>query len=282
MSDSDEATLPQRHACLRLLTGLPGGTRQIRYTNMKDLRAAVEECYEDDIQDPFLVVVDVPPTILEDFDSEYLDKGPRITANLPERLLILKTLLNPGHESVASDLIFYIRVGVDIPANPRAAAPPLTDTDEQQEHSAAGPSSTRNQWASQTGWPILVAAESLARREDSSRSQTVASDHSIKNGQTDGSETRVIVTARIDQKAPCIVFRKWTREADGRTAPIVVEEEVMATRKEDTTEVTGDMTFTFEEVIGRQRNEVNEGDIVITRADFREICQNAWAAQGFG
>ncbi|EFE36453.1 uncharacterized protein ARB_03974 [Trichophyton benhamiae CBS 112371] len=255
MSDSDEATLPQRHACLRLLTGLPGGTRQIRYTNMKDLRAAVEECYEDDIQDPFLVVVDVPPTILEDFDSEYLDKGPRITANLPERLLILKTLLNPGHESVASDLIFYIRVGVDIPANPRAAAPPLTDTDEQQEHSAAGPSSTRNQWASQTGWPILVAAESLARREDSSRSQTVASDHSIKNGR---------------------------READGRTAPIVVEEEVMATRKEDTTEVTGDMTFTFEEVIGRQRNEVNEGDIVITRADFREICQNAWAAQGFG
>ncbi|EFE43432.1 hypothetical protein TRV_01817 [Trichophyton verrucosum HKI 0517] len=275
MSYSDEVTLPQRDACSRLLTGLPGGTRQIRYTNMKDLRAAVEECYEDDTQDPFLVVVDVPPTILEDFDSEYLDKGPRITANLPERLLILKTLSNPGHESVASDLIFYIRVGILEMGLPDR----LADTRSSRVTSKNGrfvkePDGSLRQLHQE--WPSVV-----VETGPSEAGEKLSMD---ARGwlETDGSETRVIVTARIDQKARCIVFRKWTREADGRIAPIVVEEEVMATRKEDTTEVTGDMTFTFEEVVGRQRNEVNEGDIVITRADFREICQNAWAAQGFG
>ncbi|OAL69818.1 hypothetical protein A7D00_5857 [Trichophyton violaceum] len=217
MSYSDGATIPQGEASLSLLTGLPGGTRQIRYTNMKDLRAAVEECYKDD-QNPFLVVVDVPPGILDDFDSEYLDKGPRITANLPERLLIIKTMAKPGHESVASDLIFYIRVGV-----------------------------------LEMGLPDRLA------------------------------DTR---SSRVTSKTG-----RFVKEPDGRLnleeklghtdelLPIV--EEVIATRKEDTTEVTGDMTLTFEEVVGRQRNEINERDVIITKADFREICQDAWAMQDF-
>ncbi|EGE06571.1 hypothetical protein TEQG_05569 [Trichophyton equinum CBS 127.97] len=279
MSYSDGATTTQGEASLSLLTGLPGGTRQIRYTNMKDLRAAVEECYKDD-QNPFLVVVDVSPSILEDFDSEYLHKGPRITANLPERLLILKTMAKPGHESVASDLIFYIRVGVLEMGLPDR----LADTLSSRVTSKTGrfvkePDGSLRPLHHE--WPTVVVETGL------SETRKKLSMDARGWLETDESETQVVVTAEIDRKAPYIVIHKWAREAEPRrkarsyrrVASIV--EEVIATRKEDTTEVTGDMTFTFGEVVGRQRNEISERDVIITEADFREICQNAWAMQGF-
>ncbi|EZG06201.1 hypothetical protein H106_03986 [Trichophyton rubrum CBS 735.88] len=270
MSYSDGATIPQGEASLSLLTGLPGGTRQIRYTNMKDLRAAVEECYKDD-QSPFLVVVDVPPSILDDFDSEYLDKGPRITANLPERLLIIKTMAKPGHESVASDLIFYIRVGVLEMGLPDR----LADTRSSRVTSKTGrfvkePDGSLRPLHHE--WPTVVVETGLL---ETGRKLSMDARGWLE---TDGSETRVVVTANIDRKAPCIIFHKWARKADRGIASIV--EEIIATRK-DTTEVTGDMTLTFEEVVGRQRNEINERDVIITKADFREICQDAWAMQDF-
>lgn len=56
-----------------LLVGLPDGTPRVKYTNIDDIRFLIERratlCYSDDSQSPFIIVSDIPPIILQEFDA---------------------------------------------------------------------------------------------------------------------------------------------------------------------------------------------------------------------
>ncbi|KAK2811708.1 hypothetical protein FQN49_008437, partial [Arthroderma sp. PD_2] len=207
MSYSGGTLTPHCGASSNLLIGLPEGTPQIKYTNMKKLRRAVEECCKDDHESRFLIVVDVPSTILQEFDAEYLDKGPRISANIQERILILRTMTKKAHEMVARDLEFYIRVQIlDMCLREK-----IRDTGNARVTNQAG-TFVKEPDTSFTPdgheWPTLTIETGLSEKKGK---LTIDARGWLES---DGSETQVVITANIDRTIPRVTFDKWERKSE--------------------------------------------------------------------
>ncbi|EGD89637.2 hypothetical protein H112_03269 [Trichophyton rubrum D6] len=79
---------------------------------MEDIRFLVNirarVCCSDDSQSPYIIVINIPPTILQELDTIYPDKGPKITANLQDKILIIEAIITKAHEIAARRLKVYI------------------------------------------------------------------------------------------------------------------------------------------------------------------------------
>ncbi|KAM5438513.1 hypothetical protein MferCBS31731_005090 [Microsporum ferrugineum] len=279
---------PQGAASSKLLIGLPEGTPRIKYTTMKSLKSVVDNqarrSCEDDSQSPFLVVESVPSTFLKTFDNSYLDHGPHLTADPRERLVILEAMVYPTHGTLASNILTPIQnklesMGI---ANEVTSANPFRVTTEKYVKECDGGFLRIHQHPDNIQWPTLAVEIGLSESENK-----LAID---AQGwlEAEGSQTHVVITAKLDRRTPKITFRRWERyfppfrPATRNYQPIgSVIEEVIATHEGGVTKVTGDMTIPFEKLCGRPRRGPMEVDIVIEPATFMKISERSWGIQGF-
>ncbi|EFR04660.1 hypothetical protein MGYG_07666 [Nannizzia gypsea CBS 118893] len=213
-----------------LLIGLPEGTPQIKYTNMGKLGSC------------FLIVVGVPSTILQDYDTEYPNRGPLLSANIREGILILKTKAKAPHEILAHRLAFYLMIGIsnmsledEIDGTGTARFTNRTGTFVKQPDASFTPDGRE--------WPILVVETGL-----SEKGSKLAID-ARRWLESEGSEPKVAITAYIDQTGPQITFDKWEHESEPQrvthssTLRGDIVEKVIVIRHNGITEVAGDMTI---------------------------------------
>ncbi|KAF3482016.1 uncharacterized protein GIQ15_04775 [Arthroderma uncinatum] len=191
-----------------LLIGLPEGTPRIKYTTMRKLKNLVDKtvkaCSSDTSHNhsPFIVAKDIPPTILEEFDKIYPDKGPRLSANIKERILLLKITSGPGHETAVAAVEYYInreleKMNLDetiiISGSTRATG--STSVKEPDGGFTRGHHS----------WPTLVieggASESATKLKMDAQ-WWLESNESI---------TEIALTIEVSRDSPTITFQKWER-----------------------------------------------------------------------
>ncbi|EFQ96660.1 hypothetical protein MGYG_08583 [Nannizzia gypsea CBS 118893] len=266
-----------------LLIGLPDRTPQVKYTNMEDISFLVDRrvrlCCLDDSQSPFIIVVNIPPTILQDFDTIYPDKGPRILANLQDKVLVIEVMVTKAHEIAARMLEMCIErqlekmnLEYEILASGAGRATSSTFVKEPdgsftlQHHD----------------WPILAIESGVYESETKLKMDARGWLESAS------SETKIVITIKIDRHSPQIDFKKWehsistpNRTTRSSHQPAEVTEAIHARYYNDVTDITGDMTIQFEKIAGRKPNNANEHDIVITKSDFESISKMVWLGQKF-
>ncbi|EGD97587.1 LOW QUALITY PROTEIN: hypothetical protein TESG_04993 [Trichophyton tonsurans CBS 112818] len=109
-SAANRATL-QCVSSSKLLIGLPEGTPQITYTNMKTLKNVIDaQARRDDSRSPFLIVTSIPPSFPKEFEP---DTNRRFTANLQEKILVIETVAKPTHALMAYELMQPIQRQID-------------------------------------------------------------------------------------------------------------------------------------------------------------------------
>ncbi|KAK2842937.1 hypothetical protein FQN49_005973 [Arthroderma sp. PD_2] len=267
----------------KLLIGLPEGTPQIEYTNMKTLESVIDaqcrRCDIDDCQSPFLIVTCIPPAFPEDFS---FDIGRRFTADLEEKLAVIETMTKLSHGMMAYQLMLFIQHQIDS----------MGLGDEVLGTSPFQVKSTTGQWvkegdggfvrANDQKWPIVAIEIGLFESESK-----LAID---AQGwlEIDGSKTKIVLTAKLNRRRPQITFQRWEHHLPSYR-PITrhfhptgsAVEEVVATHEGGVTRVNGNITIPFEKLFGRARRGPNERDVVVDRVAFTQMCERAWRAQEF-
>ncbi|KDB27877.1 hypothetical protein H109_00348 [Trichophyton interdigitale MR816] len=266
-----------------LLIGLPEGTPRIEYTNMEDIKCLVDRraqlCCLDTSKSPFIIVINIPHTFLQDFDNVYPDKGPRISANLRDRVLILETMVSKVHEIAARGLEGYLRERIrDMKLNyitTCSGAGRATSDTFTKEPDGSFTLQDRD-------WPILVIEAGVSEAEDKLNIDARGWLESPK------SETEVVITIKINRHSPEITFKKWEKSSAtpqrvtrSSHQPAISNEIIHAKYQNDVTEITGDMVIPLAKIAGRGPQNSNENDITVTKAAFEEICKEVWVAQNF-
>ncbi|EZF78428.1 hypothetical protein H105_00580 [Trichophyton soudanense CBS 452.61] len=266
-----------------LLIGLPEGTPRIEYTNMEDIRCLVDKraqlCCLDSSKSEFIIVINIPHTFLQDFDNVYPDKGPRISTNLRDRVLILETMVGKIHEIAARGLEGYLREKIrDMNLN--------YITTRSGEGRATSDTFTKEPDGSFTlldrDWPILVIEAGVSESEAKLNIDARGWLESPKP------ETEVVIIIEINRHSPEITFKKWEKSSStpergtcSYHQPAISNEIVHAKYQNDVAEITGDMVIPLAKIAGRGPQNSNENDITVTKAAFEEICKEVWAAQKF-
>ncbi|EGD99912.1 hypothetical protein TESG_07242 [Trichophyton tonsurans CBS 112818] len=258
-----------------LLIRLPEGTPQIEYTNMEDIKCLVDRraqlCCLDTSKSPFIIVINIPHTFLQDFDNVYPDKGPRISVNLRDRVLILETMVSKVHEIAARGLEGYLRERIrDMKLNyitTRSGAGRATSDTFTKEPDGSFTLQDRD-------WPILVIEAGVSEAEDKLNIDARRWLESPK------SETEVVITIKINRHSPEITFKKWEKSSATPQRvtrcshqPAISNEIIHAKYQNDVTEITGDMVIPLAKIAGRGPQNSNENDITVTKAAFEEICK---------
>ncbi|KAF3895707.1 hypothetical protein GTR04_1211 [Trichophyton interdigitale] len=281
-SAASRATL-QCVSSSKLLIGLPEGTPQITYTNMKMLKNVIDaqarRCYRDDSQSPFLIVTSIPPSFPKEFEP---DTNRRFTANLQEKILVVETTAKPSHALMAYELMQPIQRQID-------------GMGLHNELHGVHPfkvESTTGNWVKEgdggfmridnLDWPIAAIEIGLSETESK-----LAID---AQGwlEAEGSRTEAVITAKLDRQTPRITVKRWQhyippfRPRTRHYNPIgSVMETVIVTHELGVTRVSNCLTIPFEKIFGRAKRGPNERDIVLSKDDLAEICELAWRAQGF-
>ncbi|EFE44666.1 hypothetical protein TRV_00554 [Trichophyton verrucosum HKI 0517] len=263
-----------------LLIGLPEGTLQIEYTNMEDIRCLVDKraqlCCLDSSKSPFIIVINIPHTFLQDFDNVYLDKGPKISTNLQDRVLILETMVAKEHEVAARGLEGYLRERIrDMKLNyitTCSGASRATSDTFTKEPDGSFTLQDRD-------WPILAIEAGVYECESKLNIDARGWLESPK------SETEVVITIKIERLSPEITFKKWEKSSStperGMCSyqPAISTETIHVKYQNDVTEITGDMVIPLAKIAGRGPQNSNENDITVTKAAFEEICKEVWTTQ---
>ncbi|KAM5432762.1 hypothetical protein MferCBS31731_007386 [Microsporum ferrugineum] len=265
----------------KITTGLPGATPRIKYTGMELLQKIAEKramaCYRDDSQSPFLIVENIPPTILQDFDHVYGDKGPKITANLPEGVLILETMVWKPHEIAARGLESIIKEEID----KMGLRDDIDDCGSARAESNGHAKEPDGSFVLDShDWPILTVEAGLSEK----RSKLAVDARWWL--EIEGSETELVITIKINRRTPNITFHRWEKHfPEGQMARRssrklgVIMEEVTATRLDGVTYVSGDLNIPFAKIASREEANPNEHDIIVTNATLRRICEKVWKRQ---
>ncbi|EZF29465.1 hypothetical protein H109_07240 [Trichophyton interdigitale MR816] len=266
-----------------LLIGLPEDTPQIQYTDMNQLYISVERraaaCCSDDTLSPFIVVRDILPTILQDLDSKYPDKSPRVTGDIPGNILVLEAMTRPPHETAAWALTGYIdnevinmHLGEDV-INSGTSRAKSEDTSFVKDPD--GSFTLRHHH-----WPILAIEAELSETE---ARLTIDARRWLD---TKGSETETVITIKVGRAHPHITFKRWQHSEPQRVTrstrqPAKVVEQVDVSHHSPVTNVTGQMVIPFRGIAGRGQQNSKEHDIEITKAAFESIARRVWVAQEF-
>ncbi|EEQ35097.1 hypothetical protein McanCB56680_000430 [Microsporum canis] len=266
-----------------LFIGLPEGTPRVAYTNMEDIRCLVDRrvrlCCSDPSQSPFVIVVNIPRTFLQEFDSLYPDRGPRISTNLHDRVLVFEIMAGKVHEVAALALEAYL----------------IAETTNMNLHYTTICSGTSRATSDvftkepdgsftlkHRHWPILTieagVSESDAKLNMDARGWLESPE----------SETEVVITIKVNRRFPQMTFKKWEksitlqhRATRSSHQPAEATQTVHVRYSNDITEVTGNMVIPLAKLAGRGPQNTNEHDIIITEAAFEMISKKVWIAQEF-
>ncbi|EFE44406.1 hypothetical protein TRV_00822 [Trichophyton verrucosum HKI 0517] len=142
----------------------------------------------------------MPPTILQELDTIYPDKGPKITANLQGKILIIEAIITKAHEIAARRLEVYIdqeimKMGLEFEILNSGEARTTSGTFVKEPDASFT--------LSDHDWPILVIEAGVSE-----------SDTKLKMDargwlESAGSETKVTITIIINRHSPQIDFKKW-------------------------------------------------------------------------
>ncbi|KAF3492316.1 uncharacterized protein GIQ15_01833 [Arthroderma uncinatum] len=289
LSSASRAATQECVVTSKLLIGLPEGTPQITYTNMKTLKGVIDarcrKCAKDDSQSPFLVVTSIPSIFLKHLD---FDRGRRFTANLQENLAVFEVMIYPAHEVVSTGLGTEIsmdisRMGLDDEIF-ASGSPSFIDGNGiyAQVPDASFMLDDDLKWKNGRIWPILTIETGLFESESK-----LAID-AQRWLEVDGSRTKVVITAKLDRQAPRVTFQRWEhhlppfRPFTRHFHPTgSVMEEVVATHEGGITRVNGSITIPFEKVLNRARRGPNERNVVVGQNELARLCERGWKAQGF-
>ena len=192
---------------LQNLIGLPEGTPQITYTNMKTLKHVIDtqarRCYRDDPQSPFLIVTSLPPSFPKEFES---DTNRRFTANLQEKILVIETMAKPSHALMAYDLMQPIQRQTDGMG---------LHNELHGVHPFKVESMTGN-WVREgdggfmrinvLDWPIVAIEIGLSETESK-----LATDAQGRL-EVEGSWTEAVIMVKIDRRTPRITVKRWEHD----------------------------------------------------------------------
>ncbi|KAM5442650.1 hypothetical protein MferCBS31731_002529 [Microsporum ferrugineum] len=234
-----------------LFIGLPEGTPRVAYTNMEDIR-----CLE--------------------FDSLYPDRGPRISANLHDRVLVLEVTVGKVHEVAVRALEAYLiaettNMNLDYTTICSGAGRATSDVFTKEPDGSFT--------LEHRDWPILTieagVSESDAKLNMDARGWLESPE----------SETEVVITIKVNRHFPQMTFKKWEKSTASATRsshqPAEATQTVHVRYSNNITEVTGNMVIPLAKLAGRGPQNTNEHDIIITEAAFEMISKKVWIAQEF-
>ncbi|KAM5436140.1 hypothetical protein McanMca71_000110 [Microsporum canis] len=283
MSRLGVAPTPRGIPRWKLLEGLPEGTPRVEYSNMEELHSVIEaqagECYRDNTCSPFLIVLGIPDTVLEEFDSIYQDKGPRVSANIHEKTLIIETMVGHSHERLTQ------RIG-------RHVTEMLLQMGIRKELGELGAGRDETQglvyvkepdlsWVLDgEQWPTLVLEVGW-----SEKAEKLASD---AHGwlETEGSATEVVITAKLDQDCAHIDFAVWELASEPARTTRSYRKSAQQTQRVEVSRKGGDITassslvVSFKKIFRREPAADQEGDLIFTKERLIDIAEWAWAEVG--
>lgn len=203
----------------------------------------------------------------------YPDKGPKITANLQDKILIIETLVTQAHEIADGGLEMCIKqeimkIGLKFEILGTGGARATSRTFVKEPDSSFT--------LPHHDWPILVIEAGVSESDTKLQMDARGWLESAR------SETKVAITINIDRFSSQIDFKKWehsisTQNRTTRSShqPAEVTETIHA-KYSNGIDITGDMTIPFEKIAGRKPRNANEHDIVITKAPFESVSRMVW------
>ncbi|KAM5477010.1 hypothetical protein MauCBS54593_000281 [Microsporum audouinii] len=214
-----------------------------------------------------------------EFDSLYPDRGPRISTNLHDRVLVLEVTVGKVHEVAALALEAYLiaettNMNLDYTTICSGAGRATSDVFAKEPD---GSFTLKHR-----DWPILTieagVSESDAKLNMDARGWLESPE----------SETEVVITIKVNRHFPQMTFNKWEksttlqhRATRSSHQPAEATQTVHVRYSNDITEVTGNMVIPLAKLAGRGPQNTNEHDIIITEAAFEMISKKVWIAQEF-
>lgn len=267
-----------------LLSSLPEGTLYIKYSNIENLRHLIEsqadEYRKDHSKSPFIAITDITPSVLQEFDEIYLDKGPRILAEFKRKIFIIETAMLSPHEVLvaAFNTIMTLKLShmnlIDRLINKGRTRVKYSSFVKEPDSS----------WSLfRMEFPTLVLEVGLSEAVN----QLAIEAHGWL--EADGSETHVAITAKINRTTPQLVFELWERDA-GRTgsmtrgvnmASAFRSQRVEISHSHGVTQVSGEIVIPFEKVLCRPAQAANERDFTFTKQELENIANKVWVYQQF-
>ncbi|KAM5445981.1 hypothetical protein MaudCBS49596_006926 [Microsporum audouinii] len=212
-------------------------------------------------------------------DHFYHDKCPRFTLNIQERIVIIEVIVTEPHELVSQALSKCISDSIDRMGLKKV----LRDTGRAQVTSTTSAKEPDGSFKLvREKWPTIAIETGLSEH----RSKLAIDAHWWLEAEE--SRTLVVITAKIDQRRPQIIFQRWEhyypplRPITRHYYPTsTVIQEVHAVHEGGITRATGDLVIPFEKMFRRPRDGREENDTVIGRDVLADIAESAWESQGF-
>lgn len=271
-----------------LSSTLPDGTSYTTFTSMKDIQSLVdfqiEKYSTNHLSSPFIVITEVSPVaFLQEFDKLYIDKGPRITADLKSRTIILETMVLYPHE-IFSRLADIKMDQKSREAGWRSSITPLGAGRVDYENWRKEPDSS---WG-----PISSKSSTIVLEVGLSESDYHLSHMAQGWLETDGSKINLVITADINRRTPLIVVRQWEKVTAQSSRSITRNyrnlmvasqtTEIRISHQDGRTRVTGgDLNISAENMLNRPPNAGEAVSIRFTHHELEEMAEEVWVNQGF-
>lgn len=270
----------------RLLVGLPEGTPQRKFVDIKQLGEEVTrqrgKCCQDIYStSPFLVISDIPTNICEQLEnhSEQLGKV-HISADLKDKILLIETMVSLKHELIAREVEFKIKrkaenMGIVLLSGGGTTVQSGNYVKQPDCSFFPKPAHLRT-------WPTLVVEVGWSETE-----QKLAVD---AQGwlEAQGSQTNLVLTIKVERACQKITVRMWEKREPRRATrssqiSAVATQQTEITYSNGSTTVTGEIQLPFDQVFDRppNPNKPIERDITLSRQDLIDIAEEGWEAHGF-